>query len=180
MLRDHFISCPQLVNLNISTTFCETHGFVVLAPKLSNFSSSGIFPIRFGVCELQKVDIKLQDWAGVGGEQYYPPFISMLLGLGNYANNLTFDSKSIEVNNISFDDINNGFVCFWSAQRLLIVNRILVAMALSKISYLLVGLPSPFYKLTNVKLPRGYKESSIPEALRNYLLGGSPKASIVT
>ncbi|KAK1402906.1 hypothetical protein POM88_002511 [Heracleum sosnowskyi] len=137
-----------LVNLNISTTFCETHGFVVLAPKLSNFSSSGIFPIRFGVCELQKVDIKLQDWAGVGGEQYYPPFISMLLGLGNYANNLTFDSKSIE--------------------------------ALSKISYLLVGLPSPFYKLTNVKLPRGYKESSIPEALRNYLLGGSPKASIVT
>ncbi|KAK1402905.1 hypothetical protein POM88_002510 [Heracleum sosnowskyi] len=148
MLRDHFISCPQLVNLNISTTFCETHGFVVLAPKLSNFSSSGIFPIRFGVCELQKVDIKLQDWAGEGGEQYYPPFISMLLGLGNYANNLTFDSKSIE--------------------------------ALSKISYLLVGLPSPFYKLTNVKLPRGYKESSIPEALRNYLLGGSPKASIVT
>ncbi|KAK1383981.1 hypothetical protein POM88_021716 [Heracleum sosnowskyi] len=52
--------------------------------------------------------------------------------------------------------------------------------ALNKISDLLVSLPSPFYNLKFVKLPWGFKESSISSALRNYLLGGSPKAAIGT
>ncbi|XP_074380997.1 uncharacterized protein LOC141721784 [Apium graveolens] len=44
----------------------------------------------------------------------------------------------------------------------------------------LASLPSPFYNLKIVKLPSTYKESSISGALRTYLLGGSPKATIVT
>ncbi|KAL1805849.1 hypothetical protein ACET3Z_028917 [Daucus carota] len=37
----------------------------------------------------------------------------------------------------------------------------------------------PFYNLKHLKLPRGCEESSVSSAVRNYLLGGSPGASIV-
>lgn len=99
MRRDHFISCPRLVNLNISTIRCETHGFVVLAPKLSNFSSCGIFPITFGVSKLKKVDIKFPELCNKYPRKCYPRLTSMLLGLGD-ARILTFDSESIEVCNL--------------------------------------------------------------------------------
>lgn len=39
---------------------------------------------------------------------------------------------------------------------------------------------SPFCNLKYVKLPQGYKESSISTILRKYLLGDSPGASIVS
>ncbi|KAL1805851.1 hypothetical protein ACET3Z_028919 [Daucus carota] len=37
----------------------------------------------------------------------------------------------------------------------------------------------PFYNLKHLKLPRGCEESSVSSAVRNYLLSGSPCASIV-
>ncbi|KAK1402972.1 hypothetical protein POM88_002577 [Heracleum sosnowskyi] len=52
--------------------------------------------------------------------------------------------------------------------------------ALNEISNLLVNLPSPFYKLKYVMVPLGSKESCISSALRSYLLGSSPKATIIT
>ncbi|KAK1370520.1 hypothetical protein POM88_036612 [Heracleum sosnowskyi] len=39
---------------------------------------------------------------------------------------------------------------------------------------------SPFYELKYVKLPHGNNESSLSSALRSYLIGGSPRATIVT
>ncbi|KAK1402931.1 hypothetical protein POM88_002536 [Heracleum sosnowskyi] len=40
--------------------------------------------------------------------------------------------------------------------------------------------PSPFYNLKYVKLPQGYEESSISTTLKKYLLGGNPRATMVT
>ncbi|KAK1361508.1 hypothetical protein POM88_045982 [Heracleum sosnowskyi] len=51
--------------------------------------------------------------------------------------------------------------------------------ALSEADFL-ASLPSPFYNLKIVKLPPGYEESSMSCSLRTYLLGVSPKATIVT
>nr|XP_017216492.1 PREDICTED: uncharacterized protein LOC108194105 isoform X2 [Daucus carota subsp. sativus] len=61
-----------------------------------------------------------------------------------------------------------------------IITLKLKMLALNKISKVLVSLPSPFGKLKYVKLPRGFEESSMSSALRNYLLGGSPNATFVT
>ncbi|KAK1372646.1 hypothetical protein POM88_028839 [Heracleum sosnowskyi] len=52
--------------------------------------------------------------------------------------------------------------------------------ALSAVSSFLNRSPSPFCKLKYVKVPEGYKESSISAYLICYLLGRSPKATIVT
>ncbi|KAL8100538.1 hypothetical protein AgCh_032698 [Apium graveolens] len=51
--------------------------------------------------------------------------------------------------------------------------------ALSEISNFLASFPSPIYNLKGVKLPRGYKESSMSSARRSYLLGASSRATIV-
>ncbi|XP_074382079.1 FBD-associated F-box protein At4g10400-like [Apium graveolens] len=99
---DLFISCPQLLNLNL--TICSsvppTYSIAVLAPKLCSFTSSGIFSITFGVIQLQNVNIKLQDWfqdmKREDREKYYLRFTNMLLGFGS-AKNISFDSDSIEV-----------------------------------------------------------------------------------
>ncbi|KAL1821034.1 hypothetical protein ACET3Z_015903 [Daucus carota] len=156
----HFISCPpQLLNLSIRTSF-RHHSYgcsniVVSAAKLCNFTSFGIFTATIGVPELENVNIRLREWFESWldnidlerKKQNYRRLINLLPGL-NYAKNLTFDLKSIEV--------------------------------LNEISSLLVGLPSPFFKLKHVKLPRGFEESTISCALRSYLLGGSPNATFVT
>ena len=42
------------------------------------------------------------------------------------------------------------------------------------------GKPSPFCNLKCVKLPHECNESSIPGALRSYLIGGSSVGTIVT
>ncbi|XP_074326151.1 uncharacterized protein LOC141664157 [Apium graveolens] len=151
MQRDHIISCPQLLNLKI-TTYCHApHGnIVVSAPLLCNFSSSGLFSIKFEVQELENVDIKLKDWFSyVGCEymEYYQRFTCMLSGLGA-ANNLSFDLESIK--------------------------------ALAKNSDSLASISSPFYNLKCVKLPKECRASTIPSALKSYLLSGSPGATIVT
>ncbi|KAK1390515.1 hypothetical protein POM88_018693 [Heracleum sosnowskyi] len=52
--------------------------------------------------------------------------------------------------------------------------------ALAAISDFLSHLLSPFYNLKYVKVPKGYDESPISTSLKFYLLGRSPKATIVT
>ncbi|KAK1364172.1 hypothetical protein POM88_039733 [Heracleum sosnowskyi] len=118
--HDLFISCPQLLNLNlmISSSVPPTYSIV------------GWFK-----------HMKRED-----RERYYLRLPNMLLGVGS-AKNISFDLDSIEV--------------------------------LSAISDFLASVPSPFCKVEYVKLPQEYKESSISGAVRSYLLGGSPKATIV-
>lgn len=100
--RNHLISFPQLLNLNICASRCIAPlcSFVVMAPKLCNFSSIGIFSITFGDSRLENVNVKLQGWIQnmdlIQREKYYLQFTNMLSGLGN-AENLTFDSHSIQV-----------------------------------------------------------------------------------
>ncbi|KAK1402980.1 hypothetical protein POM88_002585 [Heracleum sosnowskyi] len=152
MKREYFISCPQLLNLDIWTQcYAPPANIVVSAPQLRNFSSFGIFAIKFGVPELENVNIKLKDWFNYAGpldtKKYYQRFTCMLSGLGT-AKNLSFDLESIE--------------------------------ALSEISGFLASISSPFYNLKYVKLPEDHKESNMSTALRSYLLGGSPRATIVT
>ncbi|KAK1399279.1 hypothetical protein POM88_009142 [Heracleum sosnowskyi] len=52
--------------------------------------------------------------------------------------------------------------------------------ALSAVSDFLVHSPSPFHNLKYVKVPPGYNESSMSTCLKHYLLGHSPKATIIT
>lgn len=98
--RDHLISCPRLINLNIEIKCSLPHNIVILAPKLCNFSSVGIFSITFGVSELKNVDVKLrgsfENLDLDDRKKYFPRFTSMLSGLGN-AKNLSFDMESIQV-----------------------------------------------------------------------------------
>ncbi|KAK1357181.1 hypothetical protein POM88_050437 [Heracleum sosnowskyi] len=63
----------------------------------------------------------------------------------------------------------SGNVCIWNYQ----------SQALSEADFL-ASLPSPFYNLKIVKLPPGYEESNMSCSLRTYLLGVSPKDTIVT
>lgn len=100
--RNHLISFPQLLNLDICASRCidPLCSFVVMAPKLCNFSSIGIFLITFGASRLENVNVKLQGWIQnmdlIQRENYYLQFTNLLSGLGN-AENLTFDSYSIKV-----------------------------------------------------------------------------------
>lgn len=157
-MQECFISCPQLVNLELrtsmSTTSTLTGNIVVMAPNLCNFSSVGIFPIMCGVSKLENVNIKLRGcfkqkskvpWEKL--KQYYQRFIFMFPGLGS-AKILTLDLETIE--------------------------------ALAAVSDFLARFPSPFYNLRYVKLQKGYQESSLSSTMKGYLLGGSPEASIVT
>ncbi|XP_074332222.1 uncharacterized protein LOC141704505 isoform X2 [Apium graveolens] len=151
----HIISCPpQVLNLTIRTSFCHCaficQSIMVSAPKLCNFTSFGIFAAAIGVPELENVNIRLNGW-----------FQGLKLAdREQYHQRLTYMLSGLgNAKNLTFDSE--------------------IIEALNDISNLLVSLPSPFCKLQYVKLPRGFKESSISSALRSYLLGGSPKATIV-
>ncbi|XP_074380463.1 uncharacterized protein LOC141721434 [Apium graveolens] len=150
--RDHFISCPRLLNLNISCDFDYDQGkIVVSAPKLCNFSSFGIFLIKVEAPELEDVNIKLKGWPRYVSREkmkrYYQQFTRMLSGLGT-AKNLSFDLESIE--------------------------------ALSEIINIQARVSSPFINLKYVKLPKEYRSSRLSSALRSYLLGGCRGATVVT
>ncbi|KAK1358837.1 hypothetical protein POM88_043311 [Heracleum sosnowskyi] len=151
--RDHSISCPLLLNLDIRTDFqYRSNGkIVVSAPQLCNFSSFGIFSIKVEALELENVEIKLKGWfkyvGNVDKKKYYQRFTSMLSGLRS-AKNLSFDLESIE--------------------------------ALSEIINIQASVSSPFINLKYLKLPKEYKESSLSSALKSYLLGDCPRATIVT
>ncbi|XP_074346073.1 uncharacterized protein LOC141684836 isoform X2 [Apium graveolens] len=150
------ISCPQLVNLEIETCRWSEESLhsniVVMAPKLSNFTSIGIFSITFGISKLETVCIKMQKWhkPEIWREMLkedYQGFAYMLPRLGS-AKILRLDSEAIK--------------------------------ALSLVSSFLERFPSPFYNLKYVKLPHGCKETSISAALKSYLIDGSPTATFVT
>ncbi|KAK1379530.1 hypothetical protein POM88_026274 [Heracleum sosnowskyi] len=153
-LKDCNIRCPQLINLKIETRYYDTieGNIVVVAPKLTNFTSVGIFPITFGDSKLDNVYVKLRGW--IDGtdftkktfREYYQRFLIMLPGLG-----------SAKILNLQLETIE----------------------ALSSISDFLVSCPSPFNNLKYVKLPHGFKEASLTSTVRSYLLDGSPTATIV-
>ncbi|XP_017215658.1 uncharacterized protein LOC108193489 [Daucus carota subsp. sativus] len=155
----YFLHCPELVNLEIRTRYISPffeivkRNFVVSAPKLKNFTSVGIFTVKFDVPELDNVYMKLRGWIDDQSfspnqlKEYYRPFRQMLLGLGG-AKILHFELETIK--------------------------------ALSSISDFLGRSPPPFCNLKYVKLPHGSEEAIISNNLRSYLLGASPTASIVT
>lgn len=102
-----FITCPELVNLEIKTLYKHFYGIpkctiVVFAPKLRNFTSDGIFPITFEDSKLDNVNVKLRGWTN---DKYctreelkecYRQFTIMLPGLGS-AKILNLDLEVIEV-----------------------------------------------------------------------------------
>ncbi|XP_074373075.1 uncharacterized protein LOC141713516 isoform X1 [Apium graveolens] len=157
-LKDCFVPCPELVNLEIRSRYyqyneCFKSNIVVSAPKLRNFTSVGIFTVNFEVSDLENVKIKLRGWIDEQDfspnqlKQYHRRFSQMLPGLGG-AKILNLEMETIK--------------------------------ALSSISAFLVSYPSPFYNLKYVKLPHGCEEAAISSNLRSYLLGASPTATIVT
>lgn len=152
--EQYCINCPQLVNLGIDAcvgTISSHSGVItVLAPKIRNFSCVGLIPITFGVCELENVNIKLQDKITAEPKKMRKNFrriAGMFQGV-RCARILTLDSKTIE--------------------------------ALSAVSDFLSRSPSPFSNLKYVKVPPEYIDSSIFTNLKCYLLSCSPKASIIT
>ncbi|XP_074380501.1 FBD-associated F-box protein At5g38590-like isoform X1 [Apium graveolens] len=151
--QDHSISCPQLLNLNIRAEFRpSSYGkIVVSAPLLCNFSSLGIFSIKVEAPELENVNIKLKDWFSYGGH----------LNKKKYYQGFTCMLSGLgTAKNISFD--------------------LESIKALSEIINIQASVSSPFINLKYLKLPMEYKESSLSSALRSYLLGGSPRATIVS
>ncbi|KAL6499421.1 hypothetical protein OROHE_026084 [Orobanche hederae] len=153
-MQDCYIRCPRLRNLEIETRYFDVieDNIVVLAPKLMNFTSIGIFPITFEDSKLENVYLKIRGWINRENiprkrlKLYYQQFIFMLPGLG-----------SAKILNLQLETIE----------------------ALSSISDSLASCPSPFYNLEYVKLPHGVEEASLSSILRSYLLGGSPTATIV-
>ncbi|KAK1377068.1 hypothetical protein POM88_033261 [Heracleum sosnowskyi] len=124
---------------------------IVLAPKLHNFPSVGFFPITFGVSQLKNVNIKLRGSIPLAPSQKWKKY---------------------------YRQVTHLFQGLGSA-RILILDLETVE-ALSDVSDYFVRFSSPFYNLKYVKVPEEYKESSMPPCLKSYLLGGSPKATIVT
>ncbi|KAK1402968.1 hypothetical protein POM88_002573 [Heracleum sosnowskyi] len=122
----------------------------ILAPKLRNFSSVGILSITLEVPELENVLIKLNGWFWNMDWIYRKKLYRLFTDMLSGLGN---------AKNLTFD-----------------LNSI---EALSAADFL-ASLPSPFCNLKIVKLPLKYKESSISTDLRNYLLGSSPRATIVT
>ncbi|KAL8090776.1 hypothetical protein AgCh_040009 [Apium graveolens] len=152
MEQYHTISSPQLLNLNIKINSSDSlYGNIeVLAPKLCNFSCVGILSVRFEVPELETVTIKSCPWSGKLDWIYRKKLSYLLTDMLSGLGN---------AKNLSFD---------------------LSSIEALSATDSLASLPSPFYDLKILKLPPGYKELSMPGALRIYLLGGSPKATIVT
>ncbi|XP_074347836.1 uncharacterized protein LOC141686684 isoform X3 [Apium graveolens] len=152
--QDLLLSFPQLVNLSLRTRNVfqfPRFNIVVLAPKLRSFTSVGVFSITFEAPELENVYMKLQ---------------------GRFQN-LSFEDR--ETSNLRFAHMLLGL---GNAKN---ISFDLDSMeALFGIPNYLASFPSPFRNLKCVKLPRGYKESTMSSALRSYLLGGSPRATIVS
>ncbi|KAL8156736.1 hypothetical protein AgCh_001730 [Apium graveolens] len=152
MEQHHLVSCPQLLNLIIKIACSDSlYGNIkILAPKLRNFHSVGIGSITLVVPELENVHIELHSWLR---------FMDWILRKKIYRVFTDMLSALGNAKSLTFDF--NSIEALFAAD-------------------FLASLPSPFYNLKIVKLPSTYKESSISGALRTYLLGGSPKATIVT
>ena len=108
---DCVIDCPQLVNLKIN--YCTSKSgksivsnsgtIMVLTPNIRNFSSVGIFPIKFGSFDLKNVNIQLRDSAVIKTvapsetkENFHEQVTHMFVGLRR-TKILTLDWNTIEV-----------------------------------------------------------------------------------
>ncbi|KAL1803114.1 hypothetical protein ACET3Z_031761 [Daucus carota] len=150
------ISCPQLVHLKICTNIsciCWIHEIAVLSNKLRELSLVGMFMVRSKVHELENVSVKLWDT--------------------NEFNDATLDEKGLNYDFVipMLSELGNA--------RTLTLDSAMIE-ALYTVSNNLGRVPSPFKNLKYVKLPQGNKESGISTTLRKYLLGGNPRATIVT
>lgn len=147
-------TCPLIMISNSR----RNRKVMVLAPNIRNFSSVNFCPVTFGVAKLEKVNIKIEEF-----EDYTQ--------IQTVAANKEIKKKYCRL-------IND---MFWGLSGAKILTLDLNTIeALSAISCFLVYSPPPFYNLEYVKVPHGYNESSMPTNLRSYLLGCSPKATIVT
>ncbi|KAL8099791.1 hypothetical protein AgCh_032155 [Apium graveolens] len=149
MMTDFVIDCPQIVNLEIDGDMIPNHApgkIIFSSQKISNFSYTGFFQIRFGDSELENVNINLRHVKTISPLEKNR-VREMFCALGG-AKILTLDLETIE--------------------------------AFSVIMDFLVSSSSPFCNLKYVMVPQEYKESSMSSDLRCYLLGRSPKATIVT
>ncbi|WOG83057.1 hypothetical protein DCAR_0102231 [Daucus carota subsp. sativus] len=160
---DCVIDCPQLINLEIN--YCTSKSgksivssnsgkIMVLTPNIRNFSSVGIFPIEFGAFDLENVNIQLRDSAVI---------------------------KTVAPSKMKENFKNQFTDMFWGLSRTKILTLDSnIIEALSALSDFLVQTSSPFIMLEYVKVPHGYKESSMSTYLKWFLLGRCRKATIVT
>ncbi|KAL1804252.1 hypothetical protein DCAR_0935908 [Daucus carota subsp. sativus] len=145
-------SFPQLLNLDIRTRFSDSKvSFQISAPKLYNFRSVGIFSMRLEAPVLENANMKLQGWFGN---------LEWIYRKRYYLRFQDMLSQLGNAKNLTFD--------------------LESIEALSMISDNFAGKPSPFHNLKCIKLPHECSESSIPGALRSYLIGGSSAGTIVT
>ncbi|KAK1403023.1 hypothetical protein POM88_002628 [Heracleum sosnowskyi] len=133
MEQHHSISCPQFLNLNIRIRCTDSlYGDIkVLASKLHNFTSLGIVSVTFVVPELETANIKLCGWFGDMDCIYRKKYYRLFTDMLSALGN---------VKNLTFD---------------------LDGIEALSATHFLASLPCPFYNLKIVKLPLGYKESSI-------------------
>ncbi|KAK1403024.1 hypothetical protein POM88_002629 [Heracleum sosnowskyi] len=133
MEQHHSISCPQFLNLNIRIRCTDSlYGDIkVLAPKLRNFTSLGIVSVTFVVPEVETANIKLCGWFGDMDCIYRKKYYRLFTDMLSALGN---------VKNLTFD---------------------LDGIEALSATHFLASLPCPFYNLKIVKLPLGYKESSI-------------------
>lgn len=106
-LKDFFVPCPELVNLEIRSRFYQysesfKSNILVSAPKLRNFTSVGIFTVKFEASDLENVNIKLRGWIDDQDyspnqlKEYHRRFTQMLPGLGG-AKILYLEMETIKV-----------------------------------------------------------------------------------
>ncbi|KAL8099812.1 hypothetical protein AgCh_032174 [Apium graveolens] len=151
-----YMSIPELVNLEINDCTTSLHDceIIILSRKIVNFSSVGYLPMRLEVTELENVNIKLRD---------------------------STECKTIQPTKKMkkyFRQVNRMFPALGNARTLTLDLETIKALTI--VSEFLVRSLPPFHNLIYVKVPPGYEESSMSAYLRCYLLGGSPKATIVT
>ncbi|XP_074342519.1 uncharacterized protein LOC141680106 [Apium graveolens] len=122
---------------------------VVLAPKLCNFNAIGFFRTRFEGSMLENVYIKYWQYKNYR-EQELKEHLNLLKVM---------------------------FAQLGSTKTLTL--DLVTLKALFEISDVLVHLRCPFYNLKYLKLPYGCDESILSKPLRQYILSGSPLATIV-
>ncbi|XP_063940624.1 F-box/LRR-repeat protein At3g26922-like isoform X2 [Daucus carota subsp. sativus] len=145
-------SFPQLLSLDIETRYSDSRVWIELsAPKLYNFRSVGIFSLWLEAPVLENANMKLQGWFGNLEWIYRKQYYRRFQDMLSQLGN---------AKNLTFD--------------------LESIEAPSMISDNFAGKPSPFCNLKCVKLPHECNESSIPGALRSYLIGGSSVGTIVT
>lgn len=157
-VKDCLISCPQLLYLELKTIMGTAStlspNIVILSPKLRSITTVGIFIITRGLFKLENANVKLH---GGIDDKFATPW--GMLKQYYYRLILMFAGLgSTKILTLDLDTIE----------------------ALSVVHDLVECSSSPFNNLKYVKIPHGYKESSLSGTLKSYLLSDSPGATIVT